>query len=363
MTKPTLCTFWAGHAGPYQTLCIASWVAHGHDVVVYTADTDIRLPRGARQRPAEDILDLGRPHSSLQEWLRRRQPIAPFQSFPLPAGGAGRLVARHRHGHAAGRPARNGLLSGTAGQQGQSRHRRHAPAGAIAGDPRRDPEIEAVIDKAEWGQTGPDLITRLVEKYGLTHKAYDRRTAYEIDYTEAIKLFDPDARDEVEERVASSLFVHLWNEVWNAIGFPQDLGPPEGSYLDGLVERFGSHGMFPARVPFASVRTWWDNREQRTRLWREPEGSPVSGCAVAQLQLQLFIPDRDIGRVSRLNNKAAPNMFDAAHCSKVSLYRSAVPCRRGRRARRRSAERPRRTTAAAGPGRRRTAPVPSSAPD
>jgi len=269
MTKPTLCTFWAGRASPYQTLCIASWVAHGYDVVVYTADTDIKVPPGARQRPAEDVLDLGGHIHRYKNGFGAGSPSLHSNLFRY------RLVERgdwwldtdvvmlrsdlpETDFFLARQVNKNSLGIGIMRLPAQS---------PVIRDAIR--EVEAVIDKAEWGQTGPDLITRLVEKYGLAHKVYDRRTAYEIDYTEAIKLFDPDAWREVEDRVASSLFVHLWNEIWNAIGFPQDLGPPEGSYLDGLVERFGSRGMFPARIPFASVRTWWDNREHRVRLARE----------------------------------------------------------------------------------------------
>lgn len=269
MTKPTLCTFWAGHASPYQTLCIASWVAHGYDVVVYTADTDIKLPRGARQRPAEDILDLGGRIHRYKNGFGAGSPSLHSNLFRyrLVAQGGWWLdtdVVMMR----AGLPETDFFLARQVNKDSLGIGIMRLPAQSpVIRDAIR--EIEAVIENAEWGQTGPDLITRLVEKHGLMHKAYDRRMAYEIDYSEAIKLFDPAARAEVEGRVASSLFVHLWNEIWNAIGFPQDLGPPEGSYLDGLVERFGSDRMFPARIPFASVRTWWDNREQRMRLARE----------------------------------------------------------------------------------------------
>lgn len=269
MTRPTLCTFWAGRASPYQTLCIASWVAQGFDVVVYTADTDIKLPPGARQRPAEDILDLGGHIHRYRKGFGAGSPSLHSNLFRY------RLVERGGWWLdtdvvmlRADLPDTDFFLARQLNQNSLGIGIMRLPAQSpVIRDAIR--EIEAVIENAEWGQTGPELITRLVQKHGLTHRAHDRRTAYEIDYTEAIKLFDPSARDEVEERVASSLFVHLWNEIWNAIGFPQDLGPPEGSYLDGLVTRYGSREMFAMRVPFASVRTWWENREHRLRLERE----------------------------------------------------------------------------------------------
>lgn len=276
MTKPTLSTFWAGRASPYQTLCIASWVAQGYEVVVYTADTDIKLPPGARQRPAEDILDLGGHIHRYKNGFGAGSPSLHSNLFRY------RLVERGDWWLDTDVVMLRPDLPETDFFLARQLNKDSLGIG-IMRLPARSPvirdalrEVEAVIERAEWGQTGPDLITRLVEKHRLAHKAHDRRTAYEIDYTEAIKLFDPGARDEVEERVASSLFVHLWNEVWNAIGYPQDLGPPEGSYLDGLVERYGSRLMFPARIPFASVRTWWENWEQRVRLERELEETRLS---------------------------------------------------------------------------------------
>lgn len=130
-------------------------------------------------------------------------------------------------------------------------------------------EAQAAIGEARWGQIGPNLITRLVNKYGLDHKVSEPVTAYAISYTEAIKFFDPKARDEVEKRVAASTFVHLWNEIWNAIGFPQELGPPEGSYLDALFRKYVGLSTFPARVPIASVKTWWRNIERIGKLQNE----------------------------------------------------------------------------------------------
>lgn len=235
-------------------------------MVSTSSSTDIKLPPGAKPRPAEDILDLGG------------------------------HIHRYRHGFGAGSPSlHSNLLRYKLVEQGEwwldtdvvmlhgdlpetdfflaRQAHNNSLAIGIMRLPAHSPliraairETEAVIGEAFWGQTGPDLITRLVDKYGLAHKAYDRDTAYEIDYTEAIKLFDPGACDEVEARVARSTFVHLWNEVWNAIGFPQELGPPEGSYLDAFFERYGGKHLFALRAPIASVRTWWKNREQRMRL-------------------------------------------------------------------------------------------------
>lgn len=269
MSRRCFCTFWAGRASPYQTLCLASWVAHGFDAIVYAADAEIRLPAGARRLPAEEILDLGGHvhrykkgfgagspslHSNLfryklverGEWWLDTDVVMIQDDLPATDFFLARQADTNLVGTAIMRlPAHSPLIRD-----------------AIQG-------IEAVIDEARWGETGPHLISRLIERHGLANRIQARKAAYEIDYTEVIKLFDPRCRDEVEERVASSIFVHLWNEIWNAIGFPQDMGPPEGSYLDALVERYGGKSVFPLRAPFATIETWWENREHRMRLERE----------------------------------------------------------------------------------------------
>jgi hypothetical protein len=126
-----------------------------------------------------------------------------------------------------------------------------------------------VADNTKWSETGPLLIDRLVEKHWLNAMVADQRTAYAIDYTEVIKFFDPAAREEVDARVASSTFVHLWNQVWKIIGFPQEFGPPEGSYVDTLFTQYVGGNVFQARMPIASIRTWWQNHVHIVSLLAE----------------------------------------------------------------------------------------------
>lgn len=269
MAARSLCTFWTGPASPYQTLCIASWIAHGFNAVVYTADTDITLPPGAERRPAEEILDLGGQILRYGSGFGAGSPALHADLFRC------KLVERGDWWLDADLVMLSGDLPDTDVFLAWQAHE-NSLGNSIMRLPAHSPvireairEIEGMTRNARWGETGPYLLTRLADKHGLAHRAHDRNTVYEIDYTEVIKLFDPDARDEVERRLASSLGVHLWNAIWHAIGFPQELGPPEGSYLDSLIERYGSRAMFPARVPFASIRTWWDNRERHLRLETE----------------------------------------------------------------------------------------------
>ena len=287
-----MCTFWTGPASPYQTLCLMSWVAHGFNVVVYTTDTDLKIPRGAEHRPAEDILDLGGHILRYRSGFGAGSPALHADLFRC------KLVERGEWWLDADLVMLRGDLPETDFFLARQAHE-NSLGNSIMRLPAHSPlireairEIEGMTRDAQWGETGPYLITRLAGKHGLAHKAYDRNTVYEIDYTEVIKLFDPDARDEVERRLASSLCVHLWNAIWHAIGFPQELGPPEGSYLDALLDRYGGRDIFALRAPFASVKTWWDNRERHLRLESELNAVRASMAAAPTFTFTYpYLPD------------------------------------------------------------------------
>ena len=257
MSKPAFSTFWTGRASPYQTLCLSSWVARGHDVIVYTIDDDIVLPAGVERRPARDVLDLG-----------------------------GRIY-RYKRGFGAGSPALHAnlfryiLLSrgetwldadvvmvadtfpdGDTFLAWQSDKK---VGNAIMRLPMDSPLIPVAIDEARtiaenpegWGKSGPLLVTKLVEQFGLADSVLDCRSAYAIDHKEALMFFDPACREAVEDRVRSSIFVHFWNQIWRNVGVPEEIGPPEGSYLDGLIRKYGMDDRFKARLPIKCIKLWW----------------------------------------------------------------------------------------------------------
>jgi hypothetical protein len=261
----TVNTFWTGHGSLYQQLCLASWVAHGFDAVVYTIDADMQLPEGVKKRPATEILDLdgkiyryktgfGEGSPSLHANLFRYQLLL-RGGWWLDAD----VVVRSNN-----LPEQDIFLAWQANK---------AIGNAIMRFPADSPvmhdavlEALRVADNASWAQTGPTLITQLVEKHNLSAQVAGQHTAYAIDFTEMIKFLDPAAKEEVDERVAGSTFVHLWNQIWTAIGFPQEFGPPEGSYIDFLFKEYVGRSPFRVRMPLASIRTWWQNRQRIIKL-------------------------------------------------------------------------------------------------
>jgi hypothetical protein len=83
-----------------------------------------------------------------------------------------------------------------------------------------------------WGQTGPDLFTKVVEHLGLERYAQPRHVFYPVAYDEWELLFDADPRG--AERVRGSHAVHIWNEMLRRAGIDKN-----GTFAAGsLAERW-----------------------------------------------------------------------------------------------------------------------------
>jgi hypothetical protein len=88
-----------------------------------------------------------------------------------------------------------------------------------------------------WGQTGPKLLTKVVNEMDCVKAAANSYAAFPIHYSEHWKLVTAAARPEVEHRVAESPFVHLWNEMFRR-DQSLDLGRPEpDSFMDAIYRQ------------------------------------------------------------------------------------------------------------------------------
>ena len=127
---------------------------------------------------------------------------------------------------------------------------------AIAEAQRLLPVMDLSVHKADRAVVGPTLMTRLVPKHALSHLVLPKSRAFEIEYAEALDFFDPARCEAIQERVAASDFIHLWNEVTRFIRIPKNLGPPVGSYLDVLFRRYNIDVPDRARLSYKSIDAW-----------------------------------------------------------------------------------------------------------
>jgi hypothetical protein len=84
---------------------------------------------------------------------------------------------------------------------------------------------------APWGVTGPNLITELAQKHGLTGEAREQSAFYPIPWQDAHFLLDPH-RGTDALITPGTYTVHVWNSILRRKGIDV---PPTGSLLERLT--------------------------------------------------------------------------------------------------------------------------------
>ena len=118
--------------------------------------------------------------------------------------------------------------------------------------PPSDPALAELIATAEgvidvdqkWGATGPFLLTPVLEKHGLYHKALDPSVCYPIEPEQFWKPFLPSYRDRVEEALTGATLMHLWSEAIRWSNYDFGVCPPAGSALHQCFRRVGALDRF-----------------------------------------------------------------------------------------------------------------------
>jgi hypothetical protein len=96
----------------------------------------------------------------------------------------------------------------------------------------------------------------LVERYGLSFLCRPGECVSPVSWLDVPTLFDPSRGRDLIQNPGSSLFLDLHHEVWLRSGVPQYLGPPEGSFLDLLLQRHNIEIRFPVRLEFGNLVRW-----------------------------------------------------------------------------------------------------------
>jgi hypothetical protein len=262
--------FWHGSKlGPYQLLCLRSFVDHGHKVEVFTYEDDLGAPDWVMCRSADEIWPTENVLSYQSGFGRG--------SFSLHSN-LFRYALLHRIGGwwidldvvlLSPELTNTEFFFGEVGQGS-------LVFTSVLKFPQRHPLLTEAIERAlsspdtvPWGTTGPFLLTELVDKHALRPWCQPMETAYPLQWFEALNLFDPSRCADVRQKCAGAVFVHLYNELWRGSGIPRQLGPPEGSYLDCLFAEHDFGFRFPARMDYADVQRWIVNRNDRIRLESE----------------------------------------------------------------------------------------------
>jgi len=269
-------TFWTGpNPSYYEELSLRSAVASGARVLLYTYNRNLIVPEGVELADAREVLSgpLYQFHHSdgdlslaLHSDLFRYLAIQKFGGWYMDLD----------------------IVVMTAQMPDDKVYLAYQEDGvvnaAVMKFPAQSPIMTAALDEAmrllpaagtaapgaDHGMVGPKLITRLSSEYAIDHLVRPKVSAYEIHPNEVLMFFDPRQCEAVFERLASSDFVHLWNDLWRALRIPKNLGPPEGSFLDTLFKRFGIDVPQGARLSFEAVEGWfrefWVMKELKQKL-------------------------------------------------------------------------------------------------
>jgi hypothetical protein len=268
-TVQTFRGFWHGSPlGPYQLLCLRSFVTHGHRVEVFSYDRGLAVPDWIIRRDANEILPgenvlhyrsgFGRGSPALHSDLFRYAMLRELGGWWIDLDVI--LLRADLPG--------DDLFFASMGEDGPGLNT--AVMKFPAGHRLLGAAVERCLalgeDVSFWGQIGPTLLTELVRRYGLVSSVRPWSSVHPIPWFDVAALFDPARCEQVLQACAGSLFLHLFNEVWRTAGIPRELGPPQGSFLDRM---FCEHGLdlgFRHRMNYADVARWISNRNEWVRL-------------------------------------------------------------------------------------------------
>jgi hypothetical protein len=273
--RSTFRSFWHGApVGPYQLVCLASFVQRGYQVELFSYDRSLEVPHWIALRDAREIyptdhvlkyqIEFGRGSPALHANLFRYAMLHRLGGWWIDLDVVMlREVAPQTELFFA-------RLTETDRRVNQAVLK--FPAGHPLLAEARDECIDLGESVAVWGETGPTLITRLIEQHGLAAAVRSWQQVHPIPWNDLLALFDPARCQEVQERCGQSDFLHLFNEAWRGAGIPPDWGPPEGSFLDRLFVDCELVPPFTARLRFGDVSRWITNRLDARRHAAQSRG-------------------------------------------------------------------------------------------
>jgi hypothetical protein len=229
-------TFWWGNVlSPYEVLCLKSFVDHGHNVHLYTFDSQLKVPDGVLICDAAKLISQDR-FFTYKEGQGNGSPAGFSNLFRyrllMEKGGwwidtdvvclSSRIPTVSQFF-----AYEDDDLVNSAVLFFETNHpamlRCHARA-------------EQLGSSVQWGDTGPPLLTKVLRELGYIDQARPAAACYPVHYSDALDPMRPSQAPAIVERVKHSFFLHLWNEQLRRDGINKKLLPPQGSVLRQLVE-------------------------------------------------------------------------------------------------------------------------------
>lgn len=231
-------SFWYGPSlSPVETLCLKSFLDHGHRVQLFCYSVPVGVPEGVEIREASEIYPVDRVFfysrgegkgsvAAFADLLRYRlleleggcwvDTDVVCLSNTLPVDEV--FIGLEEPGR-----VNNAIIRLPAGHDIARACREHAEA--------IKPEHQS------WGDTGPTLLTRLLIERHAMHLAAPVEVAYPVSWQDAVSFWKPSQAPTLKERMQGATFLHLWNEVIRRNHIDKYVRPPVGSFVAELAER------------------------------------------------------------------------------------------------------------------------------
>lgn len=232
----TFQSFWWGEKlTRYAAVCLRSFIDRGHSFDLYSFNPDLAVPSGVRLRAATELFKIddmffyrtGRGNSSPSAFSN-------LFRYKLLADRGGWWVDTDVVCLASELPSFDTFFA-LQDENVINCAVMYFPAGHAAMIQCYEEAQRAGRDIV-WGQTGPRLFTRILGEQGLSHHARPSATCYPLHWHQALDALDPARMREICSNTASSLFFHLWNEIYRRQAIDQNALPLDGSFLRKIVE-------------------------------------------------------------------------------------------------------------------------------
>lgn len=139
---------------------------------------------------------------------------------------------------------------------------------AILKFPKADPILAQLAARArklsnskKWGATGPDLLSDILQGRAPLGRAGSTAAFYPLHWLEAPLLLLPEFHSDIERRIKSAMFLHLWSHVFEEIGIDLSRDAPRGSFMYEFAK--------PDLVNRATLWTQVKTRHAIKKYWRQ----------------------------------------------------------------------------------------------
>ena len=289
-------SMWVGsNLGPWEAVCLSSFVNRGIEVDLYVYSDVSGVPSGVTIKDGTDVV----PEKLVEENPHQPGTYANFADlFRYRLLTLDNVVWVDTDVFMLGSLYKKD--SYVFGYEGLGRVN-----GAVLGYPSASPLASFLLKECfsrrvsphEWGALGPHLVTEGVKRFNLWSTVQRETTFYPIPWRQAWRLFNAEERQTIQRLTKNSATIHLWNEVLrnSEIGVKEHF-PPEGSFAELLLKKTQKQSLFSKPAANRSDPKW-----NRWRLGLDPRDE--SSTLVFALKRTLgSAPQQWLGPVNKFFN-------------------------------------------------------------